>query len=154
MNYALSGLVDWGIALEFIAGGALGGYFGMKVAVRLAERKRLLTYIFVGVVFTLAASSVFRLVGGYAPRNLRQMPSIRAMGAGPISRRRFPTIKRHPSKSLPQRLPQSQEQSSTDRSCISRPAQRPVSAPSSEARAGIVTRRRIIKVPRQNKLVG
>ena len=27
----------------------------MKAAVRLAERKRLLTYVFVGVVFTIAA---------------------------------------------------------------------------------------------------
>ena len=60
MNYALSGLVDWGIAIGFIAGGALGGYFGMRAAIRLAERKRVLTYFFVAIVFAVAGYILLR----------------------------------------------------------------------------------------------
>jgi len=54
MNYAASGLVDWPIALEFIAGGAVGGLLGTKSAVKLAEHKRALNYIFSAILFTVA----------------------------------------------------------------------------------------------------
>ena len=60
VNYALSGLVDWQIAAEFIGGGALGGLFGIKAAVRLASKKRALHYIFAGVVFTVAVYMLWR----------------------------------------------------------------------------------------------
>jgi uncharacterized membrane protein YfcA len=60
INYALSGLVDWWIALEFIAGGALGGYFGMNSAVLLARHKQALTHVFVAIVFALAAYIMLR----------------------------------------------------------------------------------------------
>lgn len=53
-NYALAGLVDWTVALEFIAGGTLGGFLGMKMALRLASKKRILTYIFAGVILAVA----------------------------------------------------------------------------------------------------
>jgi uncharacterized membrane protein YfcA len=53
-NYAVSGLIDWTIALEFIAGGALGGLIGTRAAVRLGRHKRVLTYIFVAILFTVA----------------------------------------------------------------------------------------------------
>src|SRR5205085_514944 len=33
-NYALSGLVAWAIAAEFIVGGVLGGWFGTRLAVK------------------------------------------------------------------------------------------------------------------------
>lgn len=59
-NYALSGYVDWQVALEFILGGAFGGFLGMKAAIRLSGRKRTLTYIFVGVVFTVATYMLLR----------------------------------------------------------------------------------------------
>jgi uncharacterized membrane protein YfcA len=59
-NYALSGFVDWRVAGEFILGGALGGFFGMKLAIRLSSQRRVLTYIFVGVVFTVAAYMLLR----------------------------------------------------------------------------------------------
>ena len=36
INYALSGLIEWAIALLFIAGGVAGGYGGMRAAVSLA----------------------------------------------------------------------------------------------------------------------
>ena len=44
INYAVSGLVDWAIALEFIVGGALGGLLGTRTAVKLSAHKRALTY--------------------------------------------------------------------------------------------------------------
>ena len=55
VNYAVSGLVAWSVAAEFIAGGAIGGFFGMNAAVKLAHHKRALTYVFVGVIFSVAA---------------------------------------------------------------------------------------------------
>jgi hypothetical protein len=54
INYAMSGLVDWMIAAFFIAGGLVGGMVGMRAAIRLAAERRMLTYIFAGVVFTVA----------------------------------------------------------------------------------------------------
>ena len=60
INYALSGLVAWGIAAEFVAGGAIGGFFGMRAAVRLAGRKRALTHLFAGIVFTVAVYMLIR----------------------------------------------------------------------------------------------
>ena len=60
VNYALSGLVDWTVALEFIAGGAVGGYFGMRAAVGLAGQRRTLTYIFAAIIFAVAAYITYR----------------------------------------------------------------------------------------------
>lgn len=54
-NYAASGLVDWIVAGEFIAGGAIGGLLGTRAAVVLAPKKRLLAWVFVGVVTTVGA---------------------------------------------------------------------------------------------------
>ncbi|HUJ97810.1 MAG TPA: TSUP family transporter, partial [Stellaceae bacterium] len=59
-NYALSGLVDWRIALELIAGGAAGGWLGMRLAVRMAAERRTLTYVFAAVVFAVAAYMLVR----------------------------------------------------------------------------------------------
>jgi uncharacterized protein len=65
VNYAASGLVAWQIAAEFVAGGAIGGFFGMTAAVKLGSQKRILTFIFVGVLFAEAAymliESIIRL---------------------------------------------------------------------------------------------
>ena len=55
VNYALSGLVAFGIAAEFVAGGAVGGFLGTKAAVMLAPRKRALACTFAAVVFSVAA---------------------------------------------------------------------------------------------------
>ncbi len=45
-NYALAGLVDWSLALQFIAGGVIG----TSAAGRLGKRKHSLTRIFSAVV--------------------------------------------------------------------------------------------------------
>jgi uncharacterized protein len=60
INYALSGLIEWTIALLFIAGGVCGGFLGMRAAVGLAARRRTLTYIFSGVIFAVAAYMLAR----------------------------------------------------------------------------------------------
>lgn len=60
LNYALSGYVDWVIAAEFIAGGAVGGFLGMTLAVKLAGKKRVLTHVFTGIIFAVAAYMLVR----------------------------------------------------------------------------------------------
>ncbi|MCK8787374.1 sulfite exporter TauE/SafE family protein [Roseomonas sp. NAR14] len=63
LNYAASGLVDWGIAAEFIAGGIAGGALGMRAACRLAADRNTLNRIFAAIVFAVAAYIVWRSVG-------------------------------------------------------------------------------------------
>jgi hypothetical protein len=60
INYALSGLVAWTIAAEFILGGAIGGLFGLRAAMRLASKKRALNSLFAGVLLAVAAYMLFR----------------------------------------------------------------------------------------------
>jgi uncharacterized membrane protein YfcA len=60
VNYALSGLIVWPIAGEYIAGGIAGGVLGMSLAVRLAPRKALLNQIFAGFVFVVAIYMLYR----------------------------------------------------------------------------------------------
>ena len=54
-NYAWSGLIDWQIATEFIAGGALGGLLGIALATRLGASRRVLSTLCAMVVFAVAA---------------------------------------------------------------------------------------------------
>lgn len=54
ITYALSGLVNWLIAVEYIAGGIVGGLVGARLATRLGARKKTLTFIFAGVVLAVA----------------------------------------------------------------------------------------------------
>ncbi len=62
-NYALSGLVAWPIALQFIGGGALGGVLGAALATRLAADRRILTRVFAVVVFVVAVYMMLRTAG-------------------------------------------------------------------------------------------
>jgi uncharacterized membrane protein YfcA len=64
LNYAASGLVDWPVAAETIAGGVGGGVLGTLAAGRLAARRRALTHVFVGIVFTMAVYIVWRSTAG------------------------------------------------------------------------------------------
>jgi uncharacterized membrane protein YfcA len=63
MNYALSGLVDWGVAGEYIAGGIVGGIIGMRLCNRLASRTPVLNRMFAGLVFAVAGYVLYRNVG-------------------------------------------------------------------------------------------
>jgi uncharacterized protein len=60
INYALSDLIEWAIALLFIAGGVAGGYGGMRAAVSLAANRRSLTFVFAGIIFAVAAYMLAR----------------------------------------------------------------------------------------------
>jgi uncharacterized membrane protein YfcA len=63
INYALSNLVDWIVAAEFIGGGLLGGWAGMKLALRLSGQRAVLNRIFAGVIFTVALYMIYRTAG-------------------------------------------------------------------------------------------
>jgi uncharacterized membrane protein YfcA len=54
LNYATSGLVDWRLALTFIAGGVLGGLVGTRLAVNLASMQGALNTVFAGVIVIVA----------------------------------------------------------------------------------------------------
>ncbi len=66
LNYAISGLVDWPIAFEFIVGGIIGGIIGMMLANRLASGKDTLNRLFAGLIFAVAAYVLYRSAGGLA----------------------------------------------------------------------------------------
>ena len=61
VNYALSGLVDWGTAAVFIVGGVFGGFAGLRAALQLAEHRRALSRVFAGVIFVVAAYMLARV---------------------------------------------------------------------------------------------
>lgn len=63
LNYALSSLVDWRIAAFFIGGGVAGGAAGMRVAIRVADHKGLLTRLFAFVLLAVAAYMMLRSFG-------------------------------------------------------------------------------------------
>jgi hypothetical protein len=55
VSYAISGLIDWRLALLFVIGGAAGGACGIWLGGRLAERKRALTLVFSAIVIAAGA---------------------------------------------------------------------------------------------------
>jgi uncharacterized membrane protein YfcA len=63
LNYAASGLVDWLVAAEFIAGGVAGGFLGMRAAIHLAARRNTLNRLFASVVFAVALYIIWRSAG-------------------------------------------------------------------------------------------
>jgi len=60
LNYAVSGLVDWSLAILFIGGGIVGGFAGVGVARVPEGHQRALNVLFGCVIFTVAA---YMLVG-------------------------------------------------------------------------------------------
>lgn len=60
MNYALSGLVDWMLAIVFIGGGVVGGFAGTLAAQRLSTRKGSLNLAFAMLIFAVAFYMVYR----------------------------------------------------------------------------------------------
>ncbi len=63
LNYAASGLVDWPVAAEFIAGGVAGGWLGTKAACHCAAQRHTLNRLFASLVFAVAAYIIWRSVG-------------------------------------------------------------------------------------------
>jgi uncharacterized membrane protein YfcA len=60
VNYTVSGLVDWQLAAEFIAGGVIGGVSGSAFANRLAGSKTSLDRAFVAIIFIVAVFILYR----------------------------------------------------------------------------------------------
>jgi uncharacterized protein len=66
VNYASSGLVDWPVAAEYIAGGVVGGLIGMRLSNHLAPRKAALNRVFAGFVFVVATYMLYRDLGAFS----------------------------------------------------------------------------------------
>jgi uncharacterized membrane protein YfcA len=66
LNYALSGLIDWTIAAEYIAGGLVGGFLGLRLACHLAGHKGVLNPIFASVIFAVALYMLYRTGNAWA----------------------------------------------------------------------------------------
>ena len=60
VNYAVSGFVDWPLALVFVVGGILGGFAGAIAARRLAEKKGALNIAFACLIFVVALYMIWR----------------------------------------------------------------------------------------------
>lgn len=67
VNYALSGLIDWVIAAEFIGGGVIGGLGGMMLATRLAAKRNLLNQIFASLIIVVAFYVLYKNSGAVLP---------------------------------------------------------------------------------------
>ncbi len=65
LNYAVSGLVDWLLALAFIGGGLLGGYAGARAAKRLSAARGRLSTIFAGLIFVVAAYMLWKSAAAF-----------------------------------------------------------------------------------------
>ena len=72
VSYAVSGLVDWPVGMLFVLGGAVGGFLGVRLAGKLASRKRALTLLFSGVVAMvgvyIVARGIATLIAAHATR--------------------------------------------------------------------------------------
>lgn len=64
-NYAISGLVDWRLALVFLAGGLAGSVVGMRAAKRLSTTGRLQP-AFASLIFVVAAYMLWRGIGAWS----------------------------------------------------------------------------------------
>lgn len=62
VNYAFSGLVDWILAVAFIAGGVIGSFIGTRAAKRLSSSGQLTT-IFAALIFVVAAYMLWKSAG-------------------------------------------------------------------------------------------
>lgn len=60
VSYAFSGLVNWLIVILYIVGGLIGGFFGVKLATRLANTKRLLQLVFSAVIIIVAIYMLYK----------------------------------------------------------------------------------------------
>lgn len=60
LNYALSGMLDWGLAGSFIVGGVLGSFVGTAVSRRLSASKGRLNSVFAGMIVMVALYMLVR----------------------------------------------------------------------------------------------
>ena len=60
LSYAWSGLVSWGLAGLFVAGGIAGGLLGTRSARHLSERRGALNIVFATVIIVVAIYMLLR----------------------------------------------------------------------------------------------
>ena len=63
LNYAASGLVDWGLAAAFMGGGVAGGVAGAALSQRLSAHKGALNTVFAVLIFGVAAYMLWHSAG-------------------------------------------------------------------------------------------
>ena len=63
-NYAISGLIDWPVAAEFIGGGIVGGWLGAMGAKRLAKTRGALNLIFALAIIAVAILMLVKSLRG------------------------------------------------------------------------------------------
>ncbi|WP_315701476.1 MULTISPECIES: sulfite exporter TauE/SafE family protein [unclassified Bradyrhizobium] len=59
-NYAASDLIDWPLALVFLAAGVVGGLVGARLATNLSAKRGALNKIFAIMIFAVAAYMMYR----------------------------------------------------------------------------------------------
>lgn len=64
-SYALSGLVDVGVSLQFIAGGVAGGFVAVMLVSKLSKHRMVLGRIFSLVVVTVALYLIWKGIAGF-----------------------------------------------------------------------------------------
>jgi uncharacterized membrane protein YfcA len=62
-SYAASGLIDWRVAAEFVAGGLAGGWLGALGAHRLARKRGALNRLLAAVIAAVALLMLWREAG-------------------------------------------------------------------------------------------
>lgn len=63
LNYAASGLIDWSLAGMFVLGGFIGSFAGTAFARKLSGTTGLLTKVFSGLIFVVAAYMLWKSAG-------------------------------------------------------------------------------------------
>lgn len=63
-TYAMAGLIDWRVAGIFILGGIAGGLAGVKLSVRLSEKRGVLSKSFAAAVILVAAFVLWKSSAG------------------------------------------------------------------------------------------
>jgi uncharacterized membrane protein YfcA len=63
VNYAISGMIDWTVAILFICGGVIGSLLGTRLARHLANQRHLLARAFASVIFLVAGYTLLRSLG-------------------------------------------------------------------------------------------
>jgi uncharacterized membrane protein YfcA len=67
LNYAVSGLVDWLLALTFIAGGIIGGFLGAKCGKYLSQFRGLLTSTFATLILVVSGYMLWKSSTAWGP---------------------------------------------------------------------------------------
>lgn len=62
-SYAMAGLVDWGLAGVFVAGGIAGSLAGARAGRALARKRGMLTRVFASLILAVAAYMLSRSIG-------------------------------------------------------------------------------------------